>query len=330
MDFSDLTRLASGHVEARILHAALSLGVFEALKNKAVDVFTVASFIQGNMRATGLLLNSLVALGLLEKKGGDYSLSEISSTYLIKDSPKYYGGTVLFESSLWKVWESLDKAVLTGKPVHPPDMYQDNPEETERFIYAMHSLVEARGDARFLSEKLDFNGVTELLDIGSGPGTYPIHFCHRHPRLKATIFDLPGTMKITKKLLQASGLNNRIKLITGDYRIDSIPGRYQMIFLSNIIHAESVEEIKRLISKLYSYLDQGGRIVIKDHILDDSMTYPPVGALFSLLMLLTTDQGKCYSFNDIKGWLESSGFKRVSEMPLPSPYTSSLIIGEKD
>lgn len=329
MDFADLARLAGGHIEARAIQVAVGLGLFDTIKEKTLDASTIASALHADLRATELLLNALVALSLLEKNNRLFSLSPISSTYLVSSSPKYFGGMILFESSLWNCWGSLEKTVRSGKPARTPDMYQDDPEETERFIYAMRSLVEARGDAELLAEKLDFSGVTELLDIGSGPGTYPIYFCRKYPHLRATIFDLPGTLKVAEKLVLASGLGDRIRLVAGDYRVDPIPGRYQMIFLCNIIHADSSEENARLMAKIYSCLEQRGIIVLKDHILNDTLTHPPVGAVFSLLMLLTTEQGRCWSFNEVKGWFERAGFKRVLHHPLPSPLTSSLITGEK-
>ncbi|MGH7772536.1 MAG: methyltransferase [Candidatus Binatia bacterium] len=329
MDFSDLARLSSGHTEARILQAAVSLGIFEAFKGTRLDAPTLAASIHADVRATEILLNALVALGLLEKNGQCFFLTQISSTYLVRSSPKYFGGMVLFESSLWDCWGALEHAVRSGRPIHAPDMYQGDQQETERFISAMHSLVEARGDAQLLIERLDLSRVTELLDVGSGPGTYPVHFCRKYPRLRATIFDLPGTMKITERFIKTSGLENRIRLITGDYRVDPIPGSYQMVFLSNIIHAEGSEETGRLMAKIHACLDHRGRIVIKDHILDDTLTHPPVGAIFALLMLLTTEHGRCYSLAEVKEWLEKAGFARVQEIRLPHPLASSLVIGEK-
>ena len=328
MDFIDLIRLASGYIEARAIQAAVALGVFELLTDPH-DAIGVARAIQCDRRATELLLNGLVSVGLLDKRGSSYALSEISSTYLVKRSPKYLGGMVLFESSLWNCWGGLEKAVRTGKPGRAPDMYQEDAEETERFIAAMDSLVRARGDAEIVAEKLDLSGVRELLDVGSGPATYPIVFCRNYPTLWASLFDLPATSKVTERFVRASGLSNRIRLIRGDYRRDPIPGTYQLVFLSNIIHSESSEANQGLMEKLYGCLDQGGRIVIKDHILDDSLAHPSAGALFSLLMLLTTEQGRCYSFNEVKRWLWKAGFQRVHEVLLPPPLTSSLVIGEK-
>lgn len=328
MDFSDLARLAGGYLDARAIQVALTLGIFDVLEQRSLDAPAVASSIKADPRATELLLNALAALGLLEKKGQLFSLALLASTYLVKSSPKFYGGMILFDSSLWDCWGALEKAVRSGRPVRPADMYQADPEATERFICAMQSLVQARDDAAILAETVDFTGVTEMLDVGSGPGSYPIYLCRKYPKLRATIFDLPGTMKITERFIRDSGFEDRITLLPGDYRRDPIPGRYQLAFLSNIIHGESLEENARLMKKLYSCLDSGGKVVIKDHILDDSLTGPPVGALFSLLMLLTTEQGRCYSLIEVRDWLEKAGFKNIRQVPLPPPLTSSLVIGE--
>jgi hypothetical protein len=208
-------------------------------------------------------------------------------------------------------------------------MYQEDPVETETFIKAMDSLVKARGDTEVIAETMDWNGVTEMLDIGSGPASYPIALCQLFPKLHAKIFDLPGTLVLTKRFVHQAGMQERIMLITGDYRKDSIPGSYDLVFLSNIIHGEGEQDNTALVRKLAANLKLGGRLVVKDHILDDSRTIPPVGAIFSLLMLLTTESGRCYSFSEIKSWMEQAGLSQVQRVDLSVPLTSSLVIGVK-
>jgi SAM-dependent methyltransferase len=168
-----------------------------------------------------------------------------------------------------------------------------------------------------------------LLDIGSGPATYPIALCEQFSPLRATIFDLPATLKLTEGFVRRAGLSERIRLIAGDYRSDPIPGSYDVIFLSNIIHGENDERNRSLIDKLARHLEPAGRVVIKDHILDDSRANPPVGAIFSLLMLLTTDGGRCYSFGEIKRWFENAGLAQIQQIDLPPPLTSSLVVGAR-
>ena len=329
MDFTELMRLAGGHVEARLTQTALELAIFDALESSVATAEAVANRLKLEPMATELLLNSLASLELLRKQEEYFSLTEAAAKYLLKSSPQYLGAMIRFESSLWSCWEKLPEAVRSGQPVRPPNMYQDDPTETEIFIKAMDSLVKARGDAEVVANAIDWSGMTELLDIGSGPASYPIAFCERFPNLHAKIFDLPGTLAITERYVREAGMTERIRLIAGDYRKDPIPGDYNVIFLSNIIHGESFEINRSLIRKLVSNLKLGGQIVVKDHILDDSRTSPPVGAIFSLLMLLTTESGRCYSFNEIKSWMEHAGLSRVQRLDLPAPLTSSLVIGVK-
>ena len=329
MDFTELARLASGHVEARLIQAAVQLGLFDCIGDRSLGAGQIAASLSTDPIATELLLNGLTALSLLEKKGEHFSLSAAAKTYLVAQSTKSLCGMIRFDASLWNCWEGLADAVRSGKPARPADMYQETPAETVTFIQAMDSLVKARGDAEVLAHTLDWEKITDLLDIGSGPATYPIHLCRRYPKLRATIFDLPGTLTITKRYVREAGLESRIELVSGDYRCDTIPGSYDAIFLSNIIHGEGSEENQKLTIKLAANLNAGGRIIIKDHILDETQTNPPVGAIFSLLMLLTTASGRCYSFNEVKSWLENGGLHSVRQVDLSPPLTSSLIIGEK-
>jgi hypothetical protein len=329
MDFSELSRIASGHVEARIVQAAVQVGVFDALQNGPLEPLHIASALHTDARATELLLNSLVAMELLEKKQNHFFLTAASRTYLVSDGPQSLTGMIRFDASLWQCWERLATAVRSGKPARAPNMYQGDPRETESFITAMDSLVRARGDSEIIATALNWRGVTELLDIGSGPATYPIALCRKYPQLRATIFDLPATLDVTRQYIGAAGMEERIRLLKGDYRSDPIPGRYDLIFLSNIIHAESYDENQHLMVKLHANLSAGGRLVVKDHILDITRTQPPVGAIFSILMLLTTQSGRCYGFDEIKAWLEKAGFHQVTQIDLPAPLTSSLVIGEK-
>jgi predicted O-methyltransferase YrrM len=329
MDFSRLMGLASGQTEARIVQTAIELAVFDALENSTQTATDVAHRLDLDPRATELLLNALAALLLLDKNDASFSLSEAARRFLLKSSPQYLGGMIHFESALWSHWENLPEAIRSGRPVRPPNMYQNDAAETETFINAMDSLVKARGDAEVLAKAIDWSGVADLLDVGSGPATYPIALCARFPKLRVTILDLPATLTITERFVRAAGLSDRITLIAGDYRSDSVPGSYDVILLSNIVHGENPDRNAALLLKLASNLKPGGRIIVKDHILDGTRANPPVGAIFSMLMLLTTDGGRCYSFAEIRSWMEKASLGKVQQIDLPPPLNSSLVIGTK-
>ncbi len=329
MNFTQLISLASGHAEARILQTAVSLGIFEALRNPPQAAADIATKLHLDPRATELLLNALSALDLVNKDAQGFSLSDAAKRYLLRSSPQYVGGMILFEDLSWQAWAKLPETIRSGQPARRADMYQEDPNETEIFINAMDSLVKARGDSEAVTKALDWQTVGELLDVGSGPATYPIELCKSFSNIRATILDLPGTLTITERYVRDAGMADRIKLIAGDYRKDPPRGKYDVIFLSNIIHGEDDGHNAALVAGLSRHLKPSGRMVIKDHILDETRANPPVGAIFSLLMLLTTSGGRCYSFGEIKSWMERAGLSQVEQIDLPPPLTSSLVIGAR-
>ncbi|MGH7809197.1 MAG: methyltransferase [Candidatus Binatia bacterium] len=329
MNFSELIGLASGHVEARIVQSAVGLGFFDALESAPGTAHEIAHRLKTEPHATELLLNALAALRLLHKQADAFSLTETATRYLCSRSAHYLGDMIRFEAMLWRSWENLPEAIRTGRAVRPADMYQTDTKETEIFINAMDSLIKARGDSGPMASALDWTQVATMLDVGSGPATYPISLCQRFPQLRATVFDLPATLKITARYVREANMTDRIELIPGNYRNDPISGSYDVIFLSNIIHGEDYQKNQALIETLVANLAPSGRIVIKDHILDASRVNPAVGAIFSILMLLTTDGGRCYSFEEIKTWMTHAGLRQVERIDLPPPLTSSLVIGRK-
>jgi len=164
--------------------------------------------------------------------------------------------------------------------------------------------------------------------VGAGPGTYPIAVCREHAAVSATIFDLPATLKVTRDVLAERGMTERIDLVAGDFNHDPLPHGYDMVFLSNIIHSEDEAHCAALVQKCFAALNSGGRIVIKDHAMNDDLTLPVEGAVFSLQMLLVT-RGRDYSFKEIDGWLGAAGFDPATEQALPEPYSSSLVMARK-
>ena len=179
MDFAELAALASGHAEARAIQTALKLGIFDSLETAPLDDAALATAIAANRRATALISNAMVALGLLDKRANRYSLTEVSRRYLLRSSAEYLGGLILFDEAIFETWAHLDQVIRTGAPARPTDMFQSRPEETERFIRAMDSLTRARGDPAFVANRLDLSRVSTFADIGGGPGTYTVAMLHR-------------------------------------------------------------------------------------------------------------------------------------------------------
>ena len=88
----------------------------------------------------------MVALVLLTITDGRYRLAASGRRFMLKASPEYLGGMILFDEAIFPYWARLEDSVLSGLPARA-DMFQSRAEDTERFIRAMDSLTRARGDA---------------------------------------------------------------------------------------------------------------------------------------------------------------------------------------
>jgi SAM-dependent methyltransferase len=331
VDFTGLMAMAGGHAEARAIQSALKLGLFEALRPKPLNWQHLAAAIHCDGRATMLLANALVALGLLRKIAGEYGLSDSAQKFLLVDSPEYLGGMILFDEALWSTWGKLDESIRSGRPSRTPDMYQSTPDETERFIRAMDSLVRARGDAIWMAQELDLSWAREVADVGGGPATYLEQFLGRWPHISGVLLDLPATLQVARKILRERGgeWQKRLVLHEFNYKRDEIPGPFDVIFMSNVIHSENEDENLLLIAKCFRALRPGGLLIIKDHIMDTELIRPTAGALFSLYLLLTTE-GRDYGFEEITQWLRRAGFSDIALSVLPSPpFSSSMVLARK-
>jgi SAM-dependent methyltransferase len=331
MDFGRIAGLAGGHAEARAIQVALKLGLFEALASGERDAATLAAAIGCETRATMILGNALAALEILHKFSGRYRLSPAAARYLVESSDEYLGGMIRFDAELWDEWGRLADTIRSGRPARAADMYQNRPDETARFIHAMDSLVRARGDARWTAEHLDLSSARLIVDLGGGPGTYLVEFLRRWPDARGAIYDLKATLAVARELLAAREpwALARLALREVDYRAGELPGPVDAIFMSNIIHSEDEATNTTLMAKCYRALAPGGRVIVKDHIMDAELIAPVAGAVFALYLMLTT-HGRDYSFGEVSGWLQATGFADVEIETLPSPpFSSSLITARK-
>ena len=117
MDFSTIAGMAGGHAEARAIQIALKLGIFERLNAAPLEAGGLASSMGGEPRATAILANAMVALGLLHKIDGRYQLDQSAQRFLVESSPEYLGGMILFDAELWDEWGRLEDSIRSGAPV---------------------------------------------------------------------------------------------------------------------------------------------------------------------------------------------------------------------
>ena len=319
-----LLEISGGYWKTCALHAAVKLDLFTLLGEGQMTGEAAARNRGADSRALSMLLNALVAMGLLLKKDDHFGNTDFAREFLSKHSSHYIGYIILHHHQLMHSWARLDEGVMTGRPVRERASGAD---DTWRKHFLMGMFNMAMQQAPNIVRRVDLSGRKHLLDLGGGPGTYAIHFCRQYPRLKATVYDLPTTRPFAERTIQQFGLAERITFKEGDFRRDEIEGTFDAAWLSHILHGEDFEECKRIVRKAVSALEPGGIIVIHDFILNNSMDGPLFPALFSLNMLLGTEGGQAYSEGQISEMRSRAGAGAVRRIPIESPNDSGIMVG---
>jgi hypothetical protein len=322
----DLLEISGYFWKTAALHAAVKLDVFTVVGDGQSTADEISRQLNGARRGVARLLDALVAMDLLVKIDGKYANCPSGRTFLSKNSAKYIGHIIMHHHHLVESWSKLDQAVQSGKPIRSRSSFSKE-EWRESFLMGMFNM--AMGLAPHLVPQIDLASRKRMLDLGGGPGTYAIHFCLHNPGLEAEVYDLPTTRPFAVKTIRQFELSDRISFVDGNYLEDPIIGRYDVAWLSHILHGEGPEDCRMIIQKAVDALEPQGSIIIHEFILNNSMDAPLFPALFSLNMLLGTDSGRSYSEQQLTDMLLAAGVRNIRRVPLKSPNDSGLLVGDK-
>lgn len=315
-EFMDAIR---GYQVSRILLSAIELDVFSAIERAGghANVESIVRSVEGDARATEVLLNALVALSMLEKVDGKYSNAAVAQRYLVENAKDDARDALKHNLSLWTTWSGLTECVKTGQVKRHVEMASRGNDWTVPFIAAMHKNASMR--APVVIRAIDASSVTRLIDIGGGSGAYAIAFAQTNPRLSAVVFDLATVTPIAEGHIAKSGLSGRVSTRVGDLRNDSFGGGHDLALLSAICHMLGPDENADLLRRVFDALVPGGRVAIQDHIMNDDGTAPRAGALFAVNMLVGTPKGSSYRATQYSSWLAQAGFESIERVSLPGP-----------
>ncbi|KKK72391.1 hypothetical protein LCGC14_2904340 [marine sediment metagenome] len=118
-------------------------------------------------------------------------------------------------------------------------------------------------------------------------------------------------------------------LAAGDFQDDpSLPAGADLAWVSAIVHLNSRRENRDLLTKVHAALCEGGRILIRDIVMDPSHTFPGDGALFAVNMLVHTPGGGTYSFGELSEDLTAAGFVNPEQL-IAGEFMESVIQAAK-
>lgn len=306
--------------------AAAELGVFDALAKGGSTAAESARSLGCDVRGLTTLLDAVAALGLLTKTGEKYALAPGVADTLTAEGAHTVLAMARHQANCLRNWAQLAMVVKTGRPAPDIPSVRGETGDQEAFIGAMHNVSAPNADGVVRAiEPFQF---AHVLDIGGGSGTWTMAFLAACPTARATLFDLPHVIAMARRRLEAAGLAPRVSLVPGDFYRDAFPPGADLAWVSAIVHQNSREQNRGLFAKIFAALSPGGRIAIRDILMEPDRTKPVAGALFAINMLVATPGGGTFTFDELKQDLESAGFTEAT-VARPDQAMNAVLVARK-
>ena len=309
------------------LAAAVDLDVFTIIDGGKKTADDIAKAAKSSQRHMQRLLEALVGVGYLKKKGSQFGLSPVAKMFLVRGKPTFMGSFSEETTLTLPSWMRLAEVVRTGKSVAAVDTAEGR-EFFPKLVKAIFPLTYggARGLVASLGKKL--TKIERVLDVGAGSGAWSLPFAQANPTLRVTAQDYPEVIPTTRQYAQQFGVAGQYDYLEGDFRQTDFGQKlYDIVLLGQIIHSEGEKWGKALIAKSYKALKPGGTLVIAEMIPNDSRTGPVFPLLFGLNMIVNTTEGDVYTLAEYKQWLKQAGFKSVKTVQVDAP--SPLILAAR-
>ena len=318
-----LMQFAWGHAAPLILEAALEWRVFDLLDQRPQTVEELAAQTKASVRGLRAIMNALVGLELLARKGSRYALTPESAAFLVSGKPAYHGGFFRHMSDqVLPNWLQLTEVVRTGRPVVAGNHQADGEKFFAEFVEGLFPV--SYRAAQVLGEHLGIPKAASpisVLDIGAGSGVWGIALAHLSPHVTVRAVDWPAVLKVTSKVAQRHGVGNRLRTVPGDLLKADFGTGHQVATIGHILHSEGPKRSRQLLRKTFAALAPGGVVAISEFMPNEDRTGPPTPLIFAVNMLIHTTEGDTFTFAEMAEWLKEAGFvgPRLLEAPAPSP-----------
>jgi hypothetical protein len=323
-----------GFWASKTVLSAVELELFTHLGAESMTGAEIEERLDLHPRATYDFLDTLVALGFLDRDGdgsdGRYRNTAESAAFLDKRSPAYVGGILeMCNARLYRFWGDLTEALRTGQPQNEvkhngkpmfDELYSD-PARLEQFMQAMQGI--SLGNFHALAEKFDFSKYGTICDVGGATGQLSTILAGHHPHLRCTSYDLPVVAPIADRAIAAVGLTDWVTCASGDFFADPLPPA-DVITMGMILHDWNLDRKMHLIRSAYEALPEGGAFIVIENLIDDARRENAFGLMMSLNMLIEFGDAFDFTGSDFAGWCHEVGFQKVEIVPLAGPASAGI------
>jgi SAM-dependent methyltransferase len=312
-DASNLLSLNFGFARARVLDAALELGVFTLLADEPRDATALAAALGCSHEGTERLLDALVELGLLKNTGaGHYAVTPVSETYLVPGSAGYLGQHFTEVMGQWKRWESLADVVRSGYPEEDLGDLRSRGRHLGMFAAGFPLAIRL---AHQVAKGVQVPARGRILDFTAGGGEWGIALALHHPGITCTAHDDPALLSAARARVEEFGLADRFSFVSADFFAPPFPDdHFDVVVLTQAGRFIGREAAGRLVHECARMLRPGGQILIADILKNSSENSHPPRSMLNLSMLVNTLRGGLLERSEYLAHLVDAGLRPGREM----------------
>lgn len=301
----------TGLVAARALTTAVMLGVFDALHEQPATAAELAVRLGLDPLGAATLLTALTTLGYVQADGDVFRNTPVSEEQLVRSAPHSIATFVGGQGDLhWQTLALLPEAVRDGRVYAMHEGRHGERERWEAYIRGLYEISRPEQDSN--AALVAVEDPRRLVDIAGGHGGFSMAMCRRHPRLHATIVDLPPSAAVGRRIVTEEGYADRVTFREGDVFEVGLGEAADVIAVFNLIHHLPQQRDRELCEMARAALRPGGFFVIGDSALPEpDEDFSEHGAVSSLLFYAWS-HSRNFRPSEIRGWMQDAGFSDVA------------------
>jgi uroporphyrin-III C-methyltransferase len=278
----ELLRLATAGFGAQVLGWALDIGLFDHLEEPQ-PVCDLAHELALDTGALNEILQTLVALRLLESRAEGYRNLELASRYLRKSSPQSLCAALLYHVTQFCRWEGLGEFARRGKQPSDPGRHSELRMQMAECLaaFAVPTVV----------EQLEAAPALPVLIIGWGAGAYRESLSHRWPDVALRQWN--------------------------PFRGEPYPANargYGAVILSGVLEWYGAAELESMLAQVQ--FGPGSVLLCEDTLLPIGVQPPPHVSLRMLALQVANGHSHSWSLSRLIALLQRMGFVAAEGRPV--------------
>lgn len=318
-----LAQMLQANQVQQAIYVAAKLGIADLLSQGPRSSHELAQDAGAHAGALYRLLRVLASVGIFaEDDQGRFALTP-QGELLRTDRPDSMAVFALWSGGVsYQTFGQLEYSVRTGKPsfeqIFGLDFFEylaQHPQDSALFdaLMSRHTAPVAAHLASY-----DFPPYATVIDVGGGPGELLAAILRRHLTLQGVVVDQDRVLDGARSTLEAVGVADRCRLVSGDVR-GSVPCGGDVYLVKSVLHGLNDADATRVLANCRRAMADDARLLVIELVVQPGND-PSPSKLMDLLMLVGC-HGRERTEDEFRALFAATGFQLTSVEETRSAYS---------